>query len=128
MGRIWMKNYLGLMRTLARAHDRFSLLRRALRLCRELTRYPRPLLRGCSLPFSLFLFSLRFSSFYLSASPTGQIRSIIKRLIIALIVPGVSNGTAGTVDFRCPNRNNLIYDKHSSPRVPTAYRSAPKCL
>lgn len=81
-----------------------------------------------SLSLSLFLSPL---SFNLSVSPTVQIRSIIKRLIIGLIVLGVSNGTVGTVDFRRPDRNNLIYGEHSSPRraaAPTTCRSAPKCL
>lgn len=93
------------------------------------TRYSRPLLRGC-LPSYLSLF-LSPLSFNLSVSPTVQIRSIIKRLIIGLIVLGVSNGTVGTVDFRRPDRNNLIYGEHSSPRraaAPTTCRSAPKCL
>lgn len=73
MGRIWMKNYLGLMRTLARAHDRFSLLREF--LCQGTNAIPAPFASGEALSsflsssLSLFLFlSLRFLFLFIRLS------------------------------------------------------------
>lgn len=117
MGRIWMKNYPGLMRELARAQGRFSLLRESFKAPSGTngdTRapfafrrglFPPPLPSVSSLPVCLSV-----------CRSTIRIRSIIKRLIIRLIAPGFSSATLGTVDFRRPNWNNLIYSDptHSS--------------
>lgn len=109
------------MRGLARAHGRFSLLRESFKAppgTNGDTR-ARPLLSDAV--FFRYLYRpFRFClPVCLPRSPI-PIRSIIKRLIIGLIAPGVSSGTLGTVDFRRPDRNNLIYGGRvlAPPRVP----------
>jgi len=131
MGRIWMKNYPGLMRGLARAavfrYYAGSFTAPPGTDSDALCSYA----RSSSAPFHpcspCFVCDDRLFAVCPSAAESCCVRSIIKRLIIGLIAPSI---TGGTVDFRRPDRNNLIYVGRTIQRPPPhrAAPRAPECL